>query len=81
MTKLTKVQKAQVEEQVDAVMRDPDFIILYWSTRYKFGAHGFVYRWSDTSEVWLRSDMEPETLKHRVRTNVTRQLINNTEEV
>lgn len=79
MTKLTKAQKAQVDEEVDAVMSDPNFVILYWGTRYKFGAHGFVYRWSDTSEGWMKSDMEPATLRTRVRSNVIRQLINDDE--
>jgi len=66
MTELT------VDEEVEQIMDDPDFILRYWGSLYKFGVHGFVYRWSEASEAWYKSEMEAKTLAHRVKCTVIR---------
>ena len=55
-----------IQEEVDNIVLTKGFTMLHCGMLYKFGIHGFVFRWSDTSKAWLKSDVAAATLRHPV---------------
>jgi len=62
-----------IKEEVDAIIHGPGFAIIHCGMRYKFGSHNFVYRWSDSSAAWIKSDVVPETLTNPITTRIIRE--------
>lgn len=55
-----------VQDEVDRIVFADGYTMQHNCTAYKFGAHGFVYRWSDSSRAWIKSDVAPATLRHPI---------------
>lgn len=55
-----------IQEEVDSIVTAEGFTMLHCGMLYKFGVHGFVFRWSDTSNCWLKSDVAAATLRHPI---------------
>jgi hypothetical protein len=62
-----------IKEEVDQLINTPGFTMRHCGASYKFGTHGFVYRWSDNSKEWVKSEVDPETLRHPLTTKIIRE--------
>ena len=62
-----------VAEEADERTHAKGFTMAHGGMLYKFGAHGYVYRWSDTAQQWYKSDMDPEALRHPMVSQILRE--------
>lgn len=67
-----------VEEEVDEIINTPGFTMEHCGMVYKLGTHGFVYRWSETSNCWLKSIVDVATLRHPIASRINRERANET---
>lgn len=62
-----------VKEEVDDIINAPNFTTQHCGTTYKFGSHGFVYRWSNTSDCWIKSEVESEVLCRPIKLRIIKE--------
>lgn len=73
MKKLSKTETVSIDEEVDQIISDQKFRTSFRNSVYKFGSHKFLFRWSDTSKAWIKSDIDPDIIRQRIFTQVRLQ--------
>lgn len=62
-----------VNEEVDNIVHAKGFTMQHCGMLYKFGIHGFVYRWSNISNSWIKSDVAAATLRHPIALKIIKE--------
>lgn len=53
-----KNPQMRADQPKELFKQPPDAEFYLYLSYYKFGRHGFVYRWSENWQEWMKSDID-----------------------